>query len=214
MDELTSAERAAHYIRQLIFMGELPAGARVPQEAVARQLGMSRIPVREALAALEAEGRVSIVANRGAFVATLTRQTAEDTVDVSMLLYSFAGRRAIERMTPEFLGQLIVAHAEVALAEDPIALHRAFEAFHLTIARGAIAGRVLRLIEAFQRQVPDTVYRLDSSLPAVIKDLAARQLAALASGDAEQYDCLLDEQRTAIRHLVLEPLAAAGLVVQ
>jgi DNA-binding GntR family transcriptional regulator len=56
----SSGDRAALYIRRLIFDGELRPGARVPQDDVARSMGISRIPVREALIALEREGWVTI----------------------------------------------------------------------------------------------------------------------------------------------------------
>ena len=51
----SSGDQAALYIRRLIFDGQLRPGGRVPQDEVAKSLGISRIPVREALIALEAE---------------------------------------------------------------------------------------------------------------------------------------------------------------
>jgi DNA-binding GntR family transcriptional regulator len=64
----SSGEAAALHIRKLIFDGYLRPGARVHQDDVARGLGISRIPVREALIALEQQGWVTIEPNRGAFV--------------------------------------------------------------------------------------------------------------------------------------------------
>ncbi len=51
-----SGEYIASHIRRLIFEGELRPGMRVPQDAIAQDLGVSRIPVREALIVLEREG--------------------------------------------------------------------------------------------------------------------------------------------------------------
>src|SRR6185295_14079292 len=61
-------EVVADYIRQLVFSGELRDGQRVPQREIAQALGVSSVPVREALAALQREGVVTIEPNRGAFV--------------------------------------------------------------------------------------------------------------------------------------------------
>ncbi len=56
----SSGDEAARFIRRAIFDGTLRPGARVPQDQVAEALGISRIPVREALIALEREGWVTI----------------------------------------------------------------------------------------------------------------------------------------------------------
>ena len=73
---------------------DLKPGTRVPQDDIARVLGVSRIPVREALIALEREGWVTIEMHRGAFVNALDEQAARDTYELFGLVYGFAVRRA------------------------------------------------------------------------------------------------------------------------
>ena len=63
-----ASQRIAAHLRGVILSGELPPGARIRQEDVASQLGSSRLPVREALRILEAEGLVTLKANSGAWV--------------------------------------------------------------------------------------------------------------------------------------------------
>src|SRR5438552_1306263 len=75
----SSGEQAAAYTRRLIFEGELRPGDRVPQHDVAEALALSRIPVREALIALEREGWVTIELNRGAFINALDADAVRDT---------------------------------------------------------------------------------------------------------------------------------------
>lgn len=65
------ARAVTRHLRDAIFDGRLAPGARIRQEAVAQELGTSRIPVREALRQLEVEGLVTIVPHSGARVATL-----------------------------------------------------------------------------------------------------------------------------------------------
>ena len=84
---LTSGEQAALYIRRLVFDGDLKPGDRVPQDVVAAALGMSRIPVREALIALEREGWVTIETHRGAFVNGFDRQAVRDHYALFALIY-------------------------------------------------------------------------------------------------------------------------------
>jgi DNA-binding GntR family transcriptional regulator len=97
----SSGDHAAVYIRRLIFEGRLRPGERIPQEQIAQALGVSRIPVREALIALEREGWVTIEMHRGAFVNALDEQAARDTYELFGLVYGFAVRRAIGRARPD-----------------------------------------------------------------------------------------------------------------
>src|SRR6188768_2397099 len=65
-DHLVSAQQATHAkLRAMIFSGELQAGQPMRQEEIARQLGVSRLPVREALYRLATEGLVELKPRRG-----------------------------------------------------------------------------------------------------------------------------------------------------
>src|SRR5881227_2727330 len=93
----SSGDEAALLIRRMIFEGELRPGERVPQDDVAAILGISRIPVREALIALEREGWVTIELHRGAFINALDDQAVRDHYELFGLVYGFAARRALAR---------------------------------------------------------------------------------------------------------------------
>lgn len=73
-------------IRQAILSGRYPAGAQLRQDALAETYGVSRIPVREVLFQLEAEGLVKISPQRGAIVSPLSRQEIDDVFDLRILL--------------------------------------------------------------------------------------------------------------------------------
>ena len=88
------------YIRRLIFDGVLREGDRVPQDAIAEQLGLSRVPVREALLSLEREGWVTIKPHRGAFIGALDESVVRDHYELYGHVYSFAARRAAQRRSP------------------------------------------------------------------------------------------------------------------
>src|SRR5438309_4938898 len=102
----SSGDEAALLIRRMIFDGELRPGERVPQDDVAAMLGISRIPVREALIALEREGWVTIEMHRGAFVNSLDAPAVRDNYELFGIVYGFAARRAIERSGQELLVRL------------------------------------------------------------------------------------------------------------
>src|ERR1700737_4782428 len=115
----SSGEHAALYIRRLIFDGELRPGARVPQDEIAQTLGISRIPVREALIALERAGWVTIELHRGAFVSVLDEQAVRDHYELYGIVYGFAARRAIARGTTGVGPALLEIAASLQETDDP-----------------------------------------------------------------------------------------------
>jgi DNA-binding GntR family transcriptional regulator len=81
---LTSA--VADKLRDQIIRGEIPEGAQLRQDAIASQYQVSRIPVREALRQLDAEGLIAIVPNRGAVVPQLSPADIEELFSIRALL--------------------------------------------------------------------------------------------------------------------------------
>src|SRR5207248_11628760 len=96
----SSGDEAALLIRRMIFDGELHPGERVPQDDVAAMLGISRIPVGEALIALEREGWVTIEMHRGAFVNALDARSVRDHYELVGVVYGLGARLAIARAGP------------------------------------------------------------------------------------------------------------------
>ncbi len=93
-------------LRTLVITGELAPGTRLVEDRLAETLGVSRNPVREALQALAGEGFVEISPRRGAVVASVTRQQAEDLFDVRTSLEALAARLAARRAGPEGAARL------------------------------------------------------------------------------------------------------------
>jgi DNA-binding GntR family transcriptional regulator len=88
-------EQAYNYILQSILSGELAPGMRVPAEAVAETLGISRMPVRDALRRLEGDGAVMIFANRGASVAQYSRDEVIELIEMRAVLEGLAAKVAL-----------------------------------------------------------------------------------------------------------------------
>jgi DNA-binding GntR family transcriptional regulator len=82
----TLAAAAADEIRRRILGGDYPGDSQLRQEALSRELGISRIPLREALVQLESEGLVKIVPHRGAVVAELSTDEIEELFGLRALL--------------------------------------------------------------------------------------------------------------------------------
>src|SRR5262245_57342905 len=106
-------------VRDGILRGVLEPGARLRQEELAEVFGTSRIPIREALRALEYEGLVASEPNRGFSVATLDADDVEEAYDLRILLEGHAIRLALPLVTEEDLEELEPLFAHMQTAADP-----------------------------------------------------------------------------------------------
>src|SRR5215831_6943779 len=103
LERKTVAAAAAEALRGRILAGELKEGSQLRQEVLAAELGVSRIPLREALRLLEGEGLVTIVPHRGAVVSVLSPEEIGELFDLRVLIEPDLIRRAIPNMTAEDL---------------------------------------------------------------------------------------------------------------
>ena len=90
-------EMAAPYIRQAISKGQLKLGQRISENDLASSLGISKTPVREALAKLKMEGLVHVFPQKGTFVFTLTEKEVVDICELRYTLESTALAFAFEK---------------------------------------------------------------------------------------------------------------------
>lgn len=93
-------------LRARILSGELKTGDRLIEGRLADELGASRIPVREALRALAAEGLVTIEPRRGASVAFLSNEVARDLVEVRATLEGLNAKLAAQRRNDKAVADL------------------------------------------------------------------------------------------------------------
>jgi DNA-binding GntR family transcriptional regulator len=101
MRHRTMAEYALEQLREAIILGELPAGTPLRLDELARSLGMSISPIREAVRQLEALGLAKHVPHQGARVLDFDIEELRDLFAVRLALESLAMRRAAERFTEE-----------------------------------------------------------------------------------------------------------------
>ena len=91
------ADQVYEVLRERIASGEIERGSRLHQEDLAKEFGVSRTPVREALRRLAAEGLVDLFANRGARVATATDEQLRSSYETRLVVEPGAARIAAER---------------------------------------------------------------------------------------------------------------------
>jgi DNA-binding GntR family transcriptional regulator len=94
------------FIRQAILRGVFRPGERLSLDAIAKTLGVSRMPVRASLRQLESEGLVEIQAHRGVTVSSLSAREISEVYELRVVLERYLLERAITNMDPATLAQL------------------------------------------------------------------------------------------------------------
>ena len=100
-----TSDQVSEHIRRLIFDGGLHPGDRIPQDAIVAELGVSRIPVREALIEMARDGLVVNEPHIGAFVGEFDEQVLRDHFEIVGLLQAMAAERLMAS-DPDTLQQL------------------------------------------------------------------------------------------------------------
>ena len=188
----SSGEQVALYVRSLVFAGELRPGDRVPQDEVARALGVSRIPVREAIISLEREGLVSIEPHRGAFVNSITKETVRDQYELYGLAFGLAVRRATERGGDAFVDELAGIHRKLAAAVDADEFAACNDAFLGLIVDTAQSPRVQAVLRVLSGLVPGNYFvEVPGALATQRRGTTAMMRAVRKhGGDAAADECL------------------------
>jgi DNA-binding GntR family transcriptional regulator len=197
MDRVSTAARVADLLRERISAGTIEPGARIVELEVARELSVSRSPVREALLKLSEEGLVEILPYRGAIVVALRREQIRELLEFRLALERFALERLVARRDADALAMLkthVVAISQAAAAKEfqravdaDLETHRAMVSLAgndlLTRAYDGLLTRIriyIRLTSAHYERVED------------LADEHAALLDAVERGDAPLAQRLLD----------------------
>ncbi len=146
----TMVDIAFERMQDAILSGELAAGQRVPQDAIAAELSISRMPLREALRRLEAGGFVTIVPHRGAIVTSASEDAVREMYFIRIVLETASARVAARRMDDHRIDKLrqLLERAREALEEERFAdVADANRSFHLVGHEAAGLPRLHRMID-------------------------------------------------------------------
>jgi DNA-binding GntR family transcriptional regulator len=147
-------ERIAARLRQAIIAGDLPPGSRLMEPELARRLGVSRTPLREAIRQLEAEGLVTAVPRMGSFVSEVSPQDVEETYAIRAVLEGLAARQAAGNPDPGKAGKLRPILAELARkTSDYRVYHEAAGRFHEAIFALSRNQRLQSMYHSLTHQV-------------------------------------------------------------
>lgn len=202
---MNTSDTIAAALRGLIASGELPDGARLVERELAERFAVSRIPMREAIQKLEAEGLVELFRNRGAIVRALSAADIEEIYSLRMLLEGDAIQRAVERMDAETLARAELVHCLLGEAAGTQKQGELNREFHALLYAPCGNQRQLKAIRELRGQV-ERYERLQNTL---LADTPAFQhehadiLQACQAGDAARARAMTVEHLASARRIVL-----------
>lgn len=217
-------DRLAATLQARVLNGEIKTGTRLRQEALAREFGVSRTPVREALRQLQAIGIAQLEHNRGAVVRAPSARELREAYEVRAELEGLAAKLAATRISDDELARLrsaqqLFEHSIGRLIErrrarrlqepdwaDDSEWVRANNLFHQAIQEAAGNAQLLR-----------TIADLHRSFPRALTWSALRDSSQLLEENVRQHEAIIDAiQRgdgDAARERMIEHVRAAGELI-
>ena len=151
------ADQVRDYLLRGVFSGQFPPDSRIVETRVAKDMGTSQAPVREALRALEALGVVDILPFKGARVRRPSPEELREAYEVRSTLETLGARLGVPRMTDDDLAEITELHdalqSAAATGDRHLVAERdaAFHARVLQLAGNAMLARVWRSLEPVSR---------------------------------------------------------------
>lgn len=165
-EDLPLREAVYYTIREAILLGKLEPDERLMEMHLARELGVSRTPVREALRHLADDGLVTMAPNRGAMVARISAGDLMEVLEVRLALEQLAVMKACRNITPGQLEHLKEAQRRFRTSlenDDRSGSATADEDFHGIIAQAAGNSTLRALLVQFRERLYR--YRMESVKP-------------------------------------------------
>lgn len=201
-----ASARVAEGIRDSIVHGTYPPGARLRQEEIAERFGASRVPVREALKLLEAEGLVTLIANAGAWVSKLTLAECEEVYQARERLEPLLLRYSMPTLTARDLIELSELADQMTETDDVAEFLRLDRAFHMlsysgadTLMLGDLVARLWNTTQPYRRAY---TLLIDEHSQRIVHDEHHLLVTALRENDAESAERTVENHIRRTRRLL------------
>jgi DNA-binding GntR family transcriptional regulator len=203
-------DTAAAYLREQILTGQLPPGTKIDQDEISEALGISRLPVREALIELAQESLIDAVPRRGAFVARLDRADIIDHYRIFGLIAGLAASRAATSLSDEQLARLRRIHESFVAATDPEGKAHWNHEFHRIINQAGGSRRLVSVLGLLSRSLPVRYFEFVPNWADISASHHARILTALEAHDAHETQRMMEHHLAESGDLAVEILQEMG----
>ncbi len=181
-------DRVLEEVKERIIAGDLPTGARLHERNLSQELGVSRVPLREAILTLSAQGLVEMRPRIGAFVRPMSKDYVEDLFEVRMALEPLAASLAARNRTDAQLvelGRLLAAERAALVAGDDKSGSLVNADFHLEILRASGNELLFAIMAPLQSQIQRLFRRTITSMRQPLSEDHGVMLDVLRAQDAE-----------------------------
>lgn len=167
VEQRTLGDEAADRLRAAIRNGVLKPGTRLIERELAERLGMSRIPIREAIQHLVDEGLARKLPHRGAQVYIPTRDEIEEISSLRVVLERFVAERVIQRWQPDHEEQLrtiVNGMRQAARQQDSQEVYAQDYRFHLTLWQIAQHSMMFEVLSTLRARISRFLYEANGAL--------------------------------------------------
>lgn len=205
LDRARLVDRVHELLKEAILEGRLPAGERLTQDDVARWLGVSRSPVREALIRLAEEGHVRLEPRRGAVVTVATAREMDAIYEVRELLEPAAGELAAARASEEQIAEAMRAQEAAERAAPTMGLADLFRwnaRFHRAVVAGCGNEVLVQILTGlWERQVSYRMFTLYAERSGAVETMLKEHRAIV--------EALAGRKGSVVRRLLRDHLRTA-----
>jgi len=173
-NEKTIRRKTYEYLREKLLNGEIPPGQHIIEAKIAKDLGTSRTPVREAFHSLELEGLIESIPRVGYVVTSTSEEEVEEICEIRMAIEGVAARWAMEKAHKKLIEELkknISISGGRVLKGDAKAFIDLDARFHEIIARHSGSQRLLELAQTLRRHMLryriQSIYSVENVLRAI-----------------------------------------------
>lgn len=180
-------------LKDMIYQGKLAAGTRLVERQLSQLLSVSRIPLREALIRLQAEGLVRSVRNTASYVVDFSPRDLLEIYSIRRVLEPFAARLAAKHITPEIVHQLHrLCQNMTDFSGRPADWPKLDECdyeFHRTIVHASMHSRLIRAYDMSQIRIlglRDEYRLLQTAAPDAMAQEHRKIVEIIESGNADK----------------------------
>lgn len=188
---MSAADRAVEDLRDRILSGVLTAGTRLHQTELAEELEVSRIPVRDALQRLAAEGLVELAGRAGATVAHLSIADLQELYELRGAVEPLASRLGAPNLGRIDVARMERMHQQLLDEHEPAVWMATNAAFHAQVYERSRRPRMIGMVEHLRR-LTDRYLRLHLEIIGQVEHLHAEHEAILGAVTRRDADAVAD----------------------